>query len=59
MDIGALAHAFFNTAGVGGFLVVGIFLLAGVIYVVLTRWILDGDRSQAGAGLTHRNDQYR
>ena len=42
MDIGSLLHSLIDTPGIGGIIVVGVFTLAIVIYVVLTRWILAG-----------------
>jgi hypothetical protein len=42
METGNLVNAFFNTAGVGGAVVMIIFLAACGIYIKLTRWILAG-----------------
>lgn len=44
MDISSLAYAFFNTPGVGGVIILVVFLGACAIYYRLTRWIIDGDK---------------
>jgi hypothetical protein len=42
MDIGNLVYTFFNTAGPGGALAMGILTFACVVYFLLTRWIVSG-----------------
>jgi hypothetical protein len=44
VEIGNLVHAFFDSAGPGGAVVLLVFGSACVIYFLLTRWIL-GDPS--------------
>jgi hypothetical protein len=46
MDLGALGYAFINTAGVGGLVVMSVYILACLIYFFLTRWILGGGRTE-------------
>ena len=36
-----------NTAGIGGFVVVGVFLALMVVYARLVRWVLDGGKVEA------------
>lgn len=47
MNIGNLVHFFFDAPGPGGVVIIGVILLAIVIYVVLTRWIIAGGRQPA------------
>lgn len=42
MEISSLAYAFINTPGVGGVVILLVFLTACSIYYVLTRWIIAG-----------------
>ncbi len=42
MDVGKLVYAFFNNAGPGGVVVLSVIVLATTVYVLLTRWILQG-----------------
>ena len=42
MDIANLVFSFFNNAGPGGLVVVLVLVLAMVIYILLTRWIVSG-----------------
>jgi HAMP domain-containing protein len=46
MDLGQLGYAFINTAGIGGMVVLSVYLLALVIYFFLTRWILRGGKEE-------------
>lgn len=46
MDLGQLGYAFINTAGIGGLVVLSVYLLALVIYFFLTRWILRGGKTE-------------
>lgn len=43
MDIANLVYSFFNSPGPGGVFVLVVYVLAIIIYYVLTRWILAGD----------------
>ncbi len=44
MDLGQLGYAFINTAGIGGIVVMTVYITALIIYYFLTRWILQGGR---------------
>ena len=46
MGIGDLIHAIIDTPGIGGIIVVFIYILAIAIFVYLTRWILAGGKDQ-------------
>ncbi|MBS1252497.1 MAG: hypothetical protein MAG451_01536 [Anaerolineales bacterium] len=48
MTIGELIGAFFTTPGPGGVVVILVLGLAGAIYVLLTRWILQGGQAEEG-----------
>jgi hypothetical protein len=54
MDILSLAYAFINTPGVGGVVIMTVFITACSIYFVLTRWIIAGaERSTGGSTDEH------
>lgn len=40
MSIEQLGYTFVNTPGIGGIVAIGIVTTAGVIYFLLTRWII-------------------
>ena len=42
-----------NTAGIGGFVVVGVFLALMVVYARLVRWVLDGGKVEAESDARH------
>lgn len=42
MSFGELAHAFVNTAGIGGLVVISVIVIAAAVYAMLTRWIIKG-----------------
>lgn len=42
MDITSLAYAFINTPGVGGVVILTVFVTACSIYYLLARWIIAG-----------------
>jgi hypothetical protein len=44
VDIGSLVHSFLTNAGPGGIFAMSILLLALLIYLGLTRWILRGGK---------------
>ena len=46
MDLGQLGHAFINTAGIGGAVVLAVYTTALVTYFFLTRWILKGGKAK-------------
>ncbi len=54
MDIGKLIYSFFNTAGVGGVILLLVIGLAMTIYVLLTRWILRGGEGEDEPGVSRR-----
>ena len=47
MSLGQLAYAFVNTHGIGGLVAIGVITTAAIIYFLLTRWILKGDKAEA------------
>jgi hypothetical protein len=44
MDVG---YWLINTAGIGGLIVVTVFLILTIVYARLVRWILDGGAAEA------------
>lgn len=46
MEIADLVFSFFNNAGPGGLVVMLVLVLAIVIYILLTRWIVSGGKEQ-------------
>lgn len=52
MEIGNLVRLFFDAPGPGGFVVVGVLVLACIVYFLLTRWILAG-----GTAKGQKNDR--
>lgn len=44
MDILKLVYAFFNTPGIGGAIVLIVFLGAMTLYYFLARWIIQGGK---------------
>ena len=48
MSISELIGAFFNSPGPGGIMVISVIVLAGTIYYLLTRWILEGGKEDQG-----------
>ena len=49
MSFGQLAYAFVNTPGIGGLVAIGVITTAAIIYFLLARWILKGDKQSANA----------
>ncbi|MFQ5436542.1 MAG: hypothetical protein ACE5FD_16890 [Anaerolineae bacterium] len=47
MSFGELAHAFVNTPGIGGIMVMSVITIALVIYFFVTRWVIQGDREKS------------
>jgi predicted transporter len=46
MSFGESAHWFFNTAGIGGIVVMTVILVAAGVYTFLIRWIMeDGEEA--------------
>jgi len=44
MDISSLGYAFINTPGVGGVVILTVFITACTIYYFLARWIIAGGK---------------
>ncbi len=47
MTFGQLAYAFVNTPGIGGMVAISVITLAAIVYFLLARWILKGDKKEA------------
>lgn len=48
MDLSGLAYALINTPGIGGVIIMTVFVTACTIYYVLTRWIIAGGEVSDG-----------
>ena len=46
MNLNELISAFFRSSGPGGAVVIGVVVIASVIYFYLTRWIMDGGKDE-------------
>ena len=58
MNFGQLAYAFVNTPGIGGVVAISVITLAAVIYFLLARWILKGDKKET-SGTTDKQSSHK
>ena len=54
MSFGELAHAFVNTPGIGGIMVMSVITIASVVYFFLTRWVIQGGEEESENGRRRR-----
>jgi len=50
MSFGEVAHAFVNTAGIGGIIVISVITIALVVYFFVTRWVIEGGQEESENG---------
>jgi hypothetical protein len=46
MIVNELINTFFRSSGPGGAVVIGVVVIASVVFIYLTRWIMDGGKDE-------------